>query len=247
LIILATTAAMSYIDASLLRLHRDSVAQDRFRRFLAPEVIDEVLAAPEITLGAAEKEVTVLFSDITGFTRMSSGMSPQEVVGLLNEYFPPMAEIVFRYGGTLEKYIGDAVLAEWGAPITRPDDPRRALTAAVQMMHKVRELNRQWEAQGQPAIQIHVGIHTGKVAAGNIGSDIYLQYATIGDTTNVASRICSAAEGGQVLISEETRHKLGEPPYPLEKLPPVAVKGKEKALKLYRVKWEGPEITPQAV
>jgi len=236
LLITTSTAGVAYLVSSLIQLHGEAVSKERFRRFLAPEVVEEIMQAPEVTLGASEKDVTVLFSDITGFTQMSSSMSPQEVVGLLNEYFPVMAEIVFRRRGTLEKYIGDALMVIWGAPLQHTDDARRAVQAALEMQTAVQELNRRWSEAGKHTIQVHIGIHSGKVAAGNIGSDAYLQYATIGDTTNVASRICSTAGAGQVLISATTLEKLGEASFQFEPLPPAHVKGKDAPLDLYFVR-----------
>jgi class 3 adenylate cyclase len=236
LLITTATAGVAYLVSSLIGLHGESISKERFRRFLAPEVVDEIMQAPAVTLGASEKDVTVLFSDITGFTHMSSSMSPQEVVGLLNDYFPVMAEIVFRQRGTLEKYIGDALMVIWGAPLHHPDDAQRAVRAALEMQAAVEELNRRWAEAGKRTIQVHIGIHSGKVAAGNIGSDAYLQYATIGDTTNVASRICSTAGAGQILISATTLEKLVEASFQLEQLPPAHVKGKDAPLDVYLVR-----------
>jgi adenylate cyclase len=181
--------------------------------------------------------VTVLFSDITGFTSLASRLHPRQLVELLNVYFPVMADIVFRHEGTLEKYIGDALMAVWGAPFSQPDDADRALRAAVEMQRALAALNTRWRAQGQPELQIHVGLNTGRVAAGNIGSEQFLQYATIGDATNVASRICGVAEAGEIYVSETTVQRCQERAWPLTRLPPVQVKGKEEALTLYRLEW----------
>ena len=240
LMLAGTTVMVSYLVKSLLQLHRDSVSKERLRRFLAPEVVDEIMAAPELGRRAVEAEVTVLFSDITGFTELASRSSPQEVIDLLNDYFPVMSAIVFRHRGTLEKYIGDALLAVWGAPLSRADDARRAVQAAVEMQQAIDELNQRWSAKGGPNLRIHIGLHTGRVAAGHIGTDEYLQYATIGDTTNVASRICTVAGPGEIVLSATTREKLAEFSVPLEELPPVQVKGKAEPLLLHRLAWTAP-------
>lgn len=186
-----------------------------------------------------DTEVTALFSDISGFTKMSSVMEPRQVIELLNEYFQVIVEeIVFPYEGTLEKYIGDALLAVWGAPYQKPDDAQRAVQAAIEMQWAVRQMNRDRAAHNKQPLHIHIGINTGKVAAGNIGSQKLIQYATIGDTINVASRICSAAYSGNILLNQTTLDKIDTHNIPLEKLSPVQVKGKEEPLQLYRVLWK---------
>jgi len=166
-------------------------------------------------------------------------MEPRQVIELLNEYFQVIVEeIVFPYEGTLEKYIGDALLAVWGAPYQKPDDAQRAVQAAIEMQWAVRQMNRDRAAHNKQPLHIHIGINTGKVAAGNIGSQKLIQYATIGDTINVASRICSAAYSGNILLNQTTLDKIDTHNIPLEKLSPVQVKGKEEPLQLYRVLWK---------
>lgn len=169
----------------------------------------------------------------------------QAAVALLNDYFPVMADIVFRYEGTLEKYIGDALMAVWGAPFSRVDDADRAVRAAIAMQHALRTLNREW-ASARPPLQIHFGLNTGPVAAGFLGSQSYLQYAAIGDATNVASRVCTAAPPGELFITDTTWQKLRDKNLPVEKLAPVEVKGKSAALMLYRVRWEQMPVSPEA-
>jgi adenylate cyclase len=156
---------------------------------------------------------------------------------MLNEYFPLMADAVFRHGGTLEKYIGDALMAVWGAPFATPDDVDRAMAAAVDMQREVEVLSARRASDGHPPIRIHIGMNTGPVAAGNIGSDRYLQYATIGDATNVASRACGAAGPGQIAITEATRTRLRASSWPTMPMAPVTVKGKSEPLRLHSVVW----------
>ncbi len=231
----ANQAALA-IDNALLyaRLEREAVKRNNLQRFFPPAAIDRLLEESEVPLGVRETEVTILFADISGFTALSSEMPPRRVVEMLNRYFPAMAEIVFRYQGTLEKYIGDALLAIWGAPYRHADDARRAIRAAVDMQRALVELNRQ---RGDlPEIRIHVGLNTGDVAVGNIGSEHYLQYATVGDATNIASRVCSVAAGGEILLTETTFRRLGDG-WPTVKLPPIEVKGKDRPLELYRLSW----------
>ena len=223
------------------RVAEEAVLRNAYLRFFPPTVIKKLQSERRAHLDVVETEVTVLFSDISGFTSLSSTLHPRQVVDLLNEYFPAMADIVFRHEGTLEKYIGDALMAVWGAPFSQPEDADRAMRAAVEMQRALADLNARWRARGQTELKIHVGLNTGRVAAGNIGSEQYLQYATIGDATNVASRICDATPAGEIRMSEPTYQRIQDRSWPLTKLPPVQVKGKQEPLTLYRVEWrDGP-------
>jgi len=236
----ANQAAIA-LENSLLsqRLAEEAVLRNTYQRFFPPATLEKLKQSRGGALEVIETEVTVLFSDITGFTSLSSHLEPRQVVDLLNAYFPVMAEIVFRHEGTLEKYIGDALMAVWGAPFSHPDDAERAVRAAVEMQRALEVLNARWRSQGAPELSIHVGINTGRVAAGNIGSEQYLQYATIGDATNVASRVCGLAEAGEIVLHQCTLDKLRERPWPLHALPPAPVKGKAEPLQVYRLDWRG--------
>src|SRR5215472_3899683 len=222
------------IDNSLLykRLEDEAVLRSTLMRFFPPATMRKIAASRGGALEVIETEVTALFSDISEFTSMSSRMRPREVVDMLNAYFPRMADIVFRRGGTLEKYIGDALMAVWGAPFQDPDDADHAVEAAVDMQKELSVLDAGWVASGRVPLRIHVGINTGIVAAGNIGSEQYLQYATVGDATNVASRACSAAGPGKIVITENTRARLRRP-WRLDALPPMIAKGKAEPLVLH--------------
>lgn len=236
---LGTQAAIA-IDNSRLtdKMQQEAIWRDKMERFF-PKAISRKLRE-EGHLEIIDTEVTALFADISDFTKMSSTMKPRQVIEMLNDYFNVMVEeIIFAYEGTLEKYIGDALLAVWGAPYARKDDSNRAVQAAIDMQYAVRRLNREWEAKGRQPIAIHIGLNTGKVAAGNIGSKKLIQYAAIGDTTNVTSRICNVAKAHEIILSRSTYNKLkNRDDLPLEKLPPVRVKGKEKPLQLYRLHWQ---------
>jgi adenylate cyclase len=241
----ASQAAIAIENSMLMRqIQEEAVVKTNLLRFFPPSTYKKIITSQNITLGAREMEVTALFSDISQFTTMSSSMDPMAVVDMLNNYFPVMAEIVFKYEGTLEKYIGDALMAVWGAPFSHEDDVVRAIFAAMEMQQALTQLNKKWELMGKDLhIDIHIGLNTGPVAAGNIGSEKYIQYATIGDAVNVASRICSAAASGEVLASEttlrQTLQKLGGlPGIEVDKLAPLKVKGKNDSLQLYRIHWQ---------
>lgn len=234
---LANQAAIAIENSRLYKkIQSEAVVRAKLERFF-PEAVCRKLRE-EGHLEIVDTEVTALFADISNFTTMSAQMEPRRVVEMLNEYFQVMVEeIVFPYEGTLEKYIGDGFLAVWGAPYQKPNDVDRAVKAAIRMQWAVRRLNHEWSKRDRQPIEIHIGLNTGKVAAGNIGSAKLFQYGTIGDTTNVSSRICDVARAGEILISHSTFTKLSTK-IPLQKLPPVQVKGKTQPLQLYRVLWK---------
>ncbi len=235
---LGNQAAIAIDNAQLYKkTQAEAVMRDKLERFF-PRAVTKKLRE-EDNFGIVDTEVTALFSDISGFTKMSSTMEPRQLISMLNEYFQVMVEeIVFRYEGTLEKYIGDALFAIWGAPYQKPDDPERAVKAAIEMQWAVLRLNEKWVCQGKQPIQIHIGINTGKVAAGNIGSEKLIQYATIGDTTKVTRRICYDDQAEEILVSQSTCDRLKALSLPFKKMPPVKVKGKEQPLQLYHLLWK---------
>ena len=231
----AVTAVTYWLVSSMLKMSAESVSNERLSRFFSTEIASWIAADPELAVRSTGCRATVLFSDISGFTAMSSRMTPEEVVNLLNAYFPRMVEIVFRHGGTLEKFIGDALLAVWGAPVARPDDTDRAVAAANEMQEEMTRFNAELKARGWPPIAIHVGIASGPAAAGYIGSDRYIQYAVIGDTTNVAARICAAAGRQETLVSETTRRLHSGDGVVFQPAPAVAAKGKDAPVVVHRV------------
>jgi adenylate cyclase len=235
---LANQAAIAIENARLYRqIEAEAVVRAKFERFF-PQSVRQKLQE-EGNLEIIDTEVTALFSDISAFTELSSVMEPRQIISMLNDYFQVMVEgIVFYFEGTLEKYIGDALLAIWGAPYQKSDDADRAVWAAIAMQKAVCDLNTRWMQERNFGIQIHIGINSGRVAAGNIGSPKLIQYATIGDTTNVTSRICNVAQPGEIVISQNTCDRLAIRNLPLEKLPPAIVKGKSTALQLYRLHWQ---------
>lgn len=241
---LANQAAIAIENANLYRnMQTEVIRRAKLERFFPAAVSQKIEEGWDLNR-IVETEVTALFSDISGFTEMTSQMQPRKVLEFLNEYFKVMVEdIVFPFGGTLEKYIADALLAVWGSPYQKDDDAILAVNAAISMQWAMRQLNQEWTAQGRDLqIQIHIGLNTGMVASGNIGSENLIQYTNIGDTMNVASRICTAAQAGEVFISESTMSKISILNLPLEKLDLIKVKGKDEPLQLYRVLWENVDL-----
>jgi adenylate cyclase len=241
---LANQAAIAIENANLYRnMRSEIIRRTKLERFFPAAVSQKIEEGWDLNR-IVETEVTALFSDISGFTEMTSQMQPRKVLEFLNEYFKVMVEdIVFPFGGTLEKYIADALLAVWGSPYQKEDDAIMAVNAAIAMQWSMKQLNEDWLQQGRDLqIQIHIGLNTGMVAAGNIGSENLIQYTNIGDTMNVASRICTAAQAGEIFISETTKAKIDSLNLPMETLEPIKVKGKDEPLQLYRILWSNVDV-----
>jgi adenylate cyclase len=206
-----------------------------FQRYFSPNLAAQIASQQAaVQLRGDKKPVVIFFSDIRGFTTMSETMSPDSIATLLTEYFTEMVDIVFEHGGTLDKFMGDAIMALWGAPIAHEDDADRAMQCALDQLTVLETMNEKWKTQGRPAVGIGIGINFGEVFAGNIGSNRRLEYTVIGDAVNVASRLCSSAGPNEILISEAFFRALKRPPR-VEALEPIQVKGKSQRLPVYRV------------
>lgn len=218
------------------KIAQQSLQRSALERFLAPEVVEMVVANPDIRLGGVNQEVTVMFADIRGFTAMSEEMEPARVVEILNEYFTRVTDVIFDNGGTLDKYIGDAVMAVFGAPISKGNDAANAVNSAIQIQRLLIELNRDAAARKWPELRVGIGINTGNAIAGNIGSPRRLDYTVVGDAVNTAQRLMTNAVGGQILIAESTAGKLGRN-FDLARLPELKVKGRSEAVPVFSVGW----------
>jgi adenylate cyclase len=236
----ANQAAM-FIENNLLakKIEQEIVNRERFSRLLSPNVAEQVLSGKlEVKKGGVHvSECTVFNSDIRGFTRMSEGATAGVINDLLNEYFEAMVETIFKYEGTLDKFMGDGIMAFWGAPVHRPDDAVRSVQCALDQMEVLGKFNRKRVESGQPPLAVGMGLHTGPLVAGYVGSSKAMSYTVIGDTANTSARLCGIALAGQVIVSEFTLARLG-PRFEVEELPPAALKGKEKPLRIYNVKRE---------
>src|SRR6185295_16648053 len=200
-----------------------------------PNLVDQVVQGKlQLEKGGALSEITLLFSDIRGFTSMSESAAPQDIVRMLNEYFELMVDVIFQYEGTLDKFVGDEVIALFGAPVAMVNAELKAVQCALDMMTVLSEFNRTRAAEGQHEINIGIGINTGLVVTGAIGSSRALQYTAIGDAVNTASRLCSVAQAGQIILSEATFEKVADH-VDAQILPVVKVKGKEQELQIYNV------------
>ncbi len=217
------------------KLEQEAVTRERFQRLLSPAIAEQVISGKvEVKKGGELRETTVLFTDIRGFTSMSERSDPQEIVDMLNEYFELMVEIVFDNEGTLDKFVGDEIMALFGAPVSHKDDAFRAVRTALQMLRVLEGWNQTRVQQGLAPIHIGVGINTGDVIAGYLGSSKALEYTVIGDSVNTGARLCSAAKAGEILISERTYERVKNY-FEVVELPPTHVKGKERALRIFNV------------
>jgi adenylate cyclase len=240
LVSFAGMAAVALENSRLIaRVRREAAVLANFQRYFAPELAEEIAAERgTIRLGGDKRQVVVLFSDIRGFTALSEELPPDEIAALLNEYFTEMVEIVFEHGGTLDKFMGDAMMALWGAPVARADDADRAARAAVAMQREIARLNRRWSAAGRRTLAVGIGLNAGEAFAGNIGSDRRLEYTVLGDAVNTAALLCARAGAGEILAGEPVCRLLADPP-PLTPLDPLPLKGKAQTVPVYRVDWDG--------
>ena len=216
--------------------------RDIFSQYVAPTVVNELLSHPDkIELGGEMRDVTIFFSDIRSFTTFSEAHTPKEVVELLNEYLDAMTQVIFDFGGTLDKYVGDEIMAIFGAPLPLADHPRIAVECAVAQMKKLRELQLKWTSEGKTVLDIGMGLNTGTVVVGNIGSTIHKDYTVIGDAVNLAARIEALTRKysdenhvTHLLISEYTYEKIKDQ-FDCRYVDEMTVKGKTTATKLYEV------------
>jgi adenylate cyclase len=205
-------------------------------RYMTKEVADQLLSNADAMLGGQLKQATILFSDIRSFTSISERTGPQETVSMLNEYFTVMVDILFNHGGILDKYIGDALLAVFGAPFSTGRDADQALCAAIEMMRALREFNIRRAHENKHPINVGIGINTDEVLVGNIGSMKRMDYTVIGDGVNLASRLESATKyyNVNIIISGYTRQILADK-YLLREIDLIRVKGKTKPVAIYEV------------
>jgi adenylate cyclase len=233
---IANQAALFIENAALAKQsEREAIARERFQRLLSPQVAELVLSGKvEVKQGGDPRETTVLFSDIRGFTAMSEGMRAEDIVSMLNDYFERMVEILFRHEGTLDKFVGDEIMALFGAPVGHPDDPVRAVRAALEMLESLRRFNAERAAQGKHGFEIGIGINTGNVVAGYLGSSRAMQYTVIGAPVNLAARLCSQARAMQVIISEATWLRVRDH-FEVRELEPVKPKGIGHPVRIFEV------------
>ncbi|MCK4846163.1 MAG: adenylate/guanylate cyclase domain-containing protein [Deltaproteobacteria bacterium] len=208
-----------------------------FSTYVPPELVSEIIKNPEsLKIGGTKKVISVLFSDIRGFTTISERLTPEELVSLLNEYLSPMTEIVFKERGMLDKYIGDAIMAIYNAPLDLDEHPRRACSTALNMLKALPALNRKWAKRDYPELKVGLGIHTGEAVVGNMGAALRFDYTAIGDTVNLAARLEGMTKlyGVKILVSQSTYQECKRS-FIFRRLDFVKVKGKTKPVAIYEL------------
>jgi adenylate cyclase len=211
--------------------------RDAFSRYVAPSLVSDILRDPaKLVLGGEERRLTVFFSDIRGFTTISEGLTPQALVKLINDYLTPMTDIILKSGGTVDKYMGDAIMAFWGAPVWQEDHAIRAANTALEMMEKLRLMQAEWEKQGIPRLDIGIGLSTGRVTVGNMGSHMRFDYTVMGDSVNLGSRLegLNKEYGTHIIVPKYTYEDIRQE-FILRKLDHIRVKGKKVPIKIYEL------------
>jgi len=232
----ANQTAAALKNASLLQqVEAEAETRARLGRLLSPNLVDEVVSGElDLTQGGEERQAAVLFSDIRGFTSMSATMEATEVTALLNEYFEVMVDVVFELGGTLDKYMGDAIMALFGVPKADSEASANAVRCALKMEAALRSLNRVRQARGEQTIEMGIGINSGEMVWGPLGSRRTMDYTVIGDVVNVGARLCSHADAGEIIVAQGVHEALGES-FVLYELPPARLKGKAEPVRIWKV------------
>jgi len=244
LLAFACTGVYRYVREERLK----AVARRSLERYVSVEVAREILErGDEVELGGIRRRLTVAFCDIRGFTTLSEQSSPEAVVDLLNRFFTRISGPILSHGGTLDKFIGDAIMAFWGAPVARQDDPIRAVRCALDMLRETAAFSVEIEAQGRAPLRIGIGINTGWAIVGNIGSPERMGYTAIGDTVNIASRLQGLTKEYQagLLISHTTFEEIDDL-FEAERIGLVPVKGRTEAVGIYKVLGEKAPVRPAA-
>ena len=219
--------------------------KNAFGKYVSPQVLGEILKDPDkLKLGGDRKDITVFFSDIRGFTTISESLTPEQLVHLLNEYLSAMTEIAMKHEGVVDKFIGDAIMAFWGAPLEQPEHAKMACLTSLEMMKELRKMQEKWRKEGTPEIKIGIGLNSGPAVIGNMGSYERLSYTAMGDTINLGSRLEGLTKqyGVGILISENTKAKISNE-FITRALDIVTVKGKKKPIKIYELVCMASELT----
>jgi adenylate cyclase len=210
-----------------------------FGMHVSPAIVSDILSHEDprnaLALKGKKVKATIFYSDIRGFTAMSENMTPEEIYNQLNEYFEEMCAIIFQYGGYVDKFIGDCVMAVFSAPYQTPDDAKNAVLAAVAQQKKILELAEKWKAMGKREFTVGMGVNTGDVVMGNLGASSRMNYTVIGDNVNLAARLYNVAKAGEIIISDYTYQEVKDFVV-ADELEPVTVKGKKDPIRIYNIR-----------
>ena len=226
---------MNERKAAAEKMEREAATRERFQRLLSPDLAEMVVKGQlSVEKGGENRVATVMFVDIRGFTALSANSRAGDILQMLNDYYEILVETVFRYEGTLDKFMGDGMMVIWGAPVVHPDHAVRAARAALEIHRVLDEFNYTRASRGDVPIEVGIGINTGEVVAGYIGSSRTMSYSVIGDTVNTASRLCSAARPGEIVVSEYTHHLI-QNEFETKSRRPIVAKGKSRAIKAFSI------------
>jgi adenylate cyclase len=233
--------AMAFTGATITRYATEGREKRRYRKtllkYLSPQLVETVMGDLNWdSLRAEKRTLSVLFSDIRGFTSISEKLPPETVVATLNEHLNMMVSVIFKHQGTLDKFVGDCVMAFWGAPLPQPNHAELAARAALEMIEGLEKLNRKWQSEGRPTLHIGVGINSGDMLFGNIGSEQRMDFTVIGDNVNLGSRLESATKElkATIVISEATYREIRDLAQ-VRPLGEISVKGKEERIVVYEL------------
>jgi class 3 adenylate cyclase len=231
----AMSGAARDLEASEEQIREEERIRADLGRYLPAEIVDKVVAREQdMGLGGVRRDITVLFADVVAFTPLTERLAPEEVVSLLNELFTVLTELVFRHQGTVDKFVGDCVMAVWGAPSPQDDHATRALECAEDMMRWLSTANPGWEEKYGVTVQLAIGVHSGEAIVGNVGSERRMEYTAIGDVVNVAARLEAIARPMQVLVSGQTRHAAGDG-FDFAELGERVLSGRQDPVRLFEV------------
>src|SRR5205823_2045576 len=243
---LAANVLLVSLYRSLFEEKEKRRVRSAFGQYLSPEVIRRLLLNPQL-VEPRRTEISVMFSDIRGFTTISEKLDAQDLAHFLNLYLSDMTRIVFDRHGTLDKYIGDAVMAFWGAPFEEPGHAVRACESSLDMMKRVGELQKQWEAEGKPRLDIGIGLNTGVASVGNMGSSLRYGYTALGDTVNLSSRLegLNKDYGTHIIVNESTYNAVKDSDFIFRELDLIRVKGKLQPVTIYELVGRGSDASAE--
>lgn len=215
---------------------RNQFIKKTFGRYMSDDVVEKLLESPDgLNLGGESMMVTVVITDLRGFSSICATLPPEAVVGMLNDYLREMTQIIFKYAGTVNEFTGDGILILFGAPISRADDAERAVACAIEMQQAMAQVNANNRLKGFPDLEMGIGINTGKVIAGNVGSDMRVKYAVVGSNVNLAARVESYTVGGQILATESTLKHIGDGVVQVDGEFAVPFKGAKAPVMIYNI------------
>lgn len=227
-------AVATQLDSAIFEDLEKKQIKTVFKRYVSPDVMETILKSDEDYLKTDKRDVSILFSDLRGFTSLSETMDAEEVADMLNDYFTAMTKVIMDLRGTVDKFLGDGIMAIFGAPVYYEGHALRAVKAASAMQKEFKKIQKKWKSEGKPVVELGVGVNTGSVVVGNIGSLDRTDYTAIGDCVNTSSRLCGKAAGGQILISSSTQSEVKKT-VKTTKLEPMSLKGKRDKIDVYEV------------